>query len=56
VQEKMAAKLSDLATGFRPEISCPALMFQSELCEFPWASCLAGKEKLYDSSRLDVEI
>jgi hypothetical protein len=21
----MAAKLSDLATGFRPEISCPAL-------------------------------
>jgi hypothetical protein len=23
----MAAKLSDLATGFRPQISCPAVIF-----------------------------
>jgi len=28
-------------------------MFQLEWCEFPSASCLAGK-KLDDSSRLDV--
>ena len=29
-------------------------MFLSEWREFPSASCLAGKEKLDDSSRLDV--
>ena len=29
-------------------------MFLSEWREFPSAPCLAGKEKLYDSSRLDV--
>jgi hypothetical protein len=27
VQEKMAAKLSDLAAGFRPEISCPVYVY-----------------------------
>ena len=33
------------------------LMFLSELRDFPSAPCLAGKEKLDDSSRLDdVEI
>jgi len=30
------------------------LMFLSEWREFPSASCLAGKKKLGDSSRLDV--
>ena len=30
------------------------LMFLSEWHEFPSASCLAGKKKLDDSSRLDV--
>jgi len=30
------------------------LMFLSELREFPAAPCLARKEKLEDSSRLDV--
>jgi hypothetical protein len=29
-------------------------MFLSEWREFPSALCLAGKKKLYDSSRLDV--
>jgi len=29
-------------------------MFLSEWREFPSAPCLAGKIKLYDSSRLDV--
>ena len=29
-------------------------MLLSEWCEFPLASCLAGKKKLDDSSRLDV--
>jgi hypothetical protein len=29
-------------------------MFLSEWREFPLAPCLAGKKKLYDSSRLDV--
>jgi len=31
-------------------------MFLSEWREFPSAPCLAGKKKLDDSSRLDVEI
>jgi hypothetical protein len=31
-----------------------SLMFLSEWREFPSAPCLAGKKKLYDSSRLDV--
>jgi hypothetical protein len=26
----MAAKLSDMATGFRPEISCPALTYSGK--------------------------
>jgi hypothetical protein len=32
------------------------LMFLSEWCKFPLAPCLAGKKKLDDSLRLDVEI
>jgi len=31
-------------------------MFLSERREIPSAPCLAGKEQLYDSTRLDVEI
>jgi hypothetical protein len=33
----MAAKLSDLATGFRPAISCPDLMSDAE--QSTWLPC-----------------
>ena len=38
----------------KPDQEGNKLMFLSEWREFPSASCLAGKKKLDDSSRLDV--
>jgi len=46
--------LTRLLISPKPDREGTKLMFLSEWCEFPSVPCLAGKNKLDDSSSLDV--